>query len=262
MTRTLALCLISVLCACSESAPSKQGGGAGRDIDLPFEESVVGLVDGGDGDAGGDGDGDGDASLSEDAELPSDVDAGDGDAGQVDAAADAAPACGDDDEDGVCNEADSCAGHNDAVDGDRDLTPDGCDIDSVLWTIELPDGAHPIVANPAIWSFRLEFHGATNDDKLSYLLEMMPNGQLHSLELTDDQVSEVRELLATSISVHATVGMATVANGGGEVVPAWGERSGCPVSPSTAVVGRILGSGTMSPSGRGSIRIEIHGYAD
>lgn len=36
-------------------------------------------------------------------------------------------ACGDDDGDTVCNVADKCPGHNDAVDADTDTVADGCD---------------------------------------------------------------------------------------------------------------------------------------
>lgn len=36
-------------------------------------------------------------------------------------------ACGDDDSDGVCNAADKCPGHDDAIDADADTVADGCD---------------------------------------------------------------------------------------------------------------------------------------
>ncbi len=50
------------------------------------------------------------------------------DAFGVDAdATDADTSCADDDQDGVCNAVDRCAGYDDAVDTDGDGTPDGCD---------------------------------------------------------------------------------------------------------------------------------------
>lgn len=250
---------------CRGSAPADgvSGSGAGMSGDdaSRFDESAIAeLIDGSRAGSGGEDDGDGDAGLrdasdgSGEAGSDRDADSESGDAGGdplVDAstADSSAPQCeSDSDDDGVCDDVDTC--------------PVGVEsaCDAVIWTVELPHDGHVIAEDPApVWTFAFILSSESTAEIERFDLDMQQDGSLYEYDMPEQDVESIRAFFESYGMIRAEVGVVTFSMSSHPLQKSSAE-SVCPFHEKAATLSRVTVRGTMRPNGIGSIKIQLRGY--